>query len=173
MQAGGPGEKNSPWGKSKLQKMWLKSLIKHLYFFVFFPPGWGWAGAAAAPQKVAPQRALLPDIWPGGLHGRSGSGLHLCVSLLLYTSCKILLQFLQDRLVNRFTDVNVNLCVCVCAHRCQRRTCFTAGFFLKTPSMPPSVDARSWRKMSASTFLTIMRRSLCPCLTLEGVTPLI
>lgn len=57
--------------------------------------------------------------------------------------------------------------------RFQRRTCSTAGFFMKTPCMPRCVDVRSWRKMLASTWLTTMRRSLFPYLTLEAATPLI
>lgn len=55
-------------------------------------PGGGGAGPATEAQKVSPQWAVLPDIWPGCVHGRFGPGLHLCLPLLLHTSCKMWLN---------------------------------------------------------------------------------
>lgn len=144
-------------------------------------PGWGGAGSATATQKVSAQRPVLPDIWSGCVHGRSGPGLHLRLPLLLYTSCKTCFNStLYCMCLNtvfmffRFCVLMwmlICVCVFVCLCRSRRRTCSTAGCCMKTRCMPRCVGVRSWRKMSASTWPTTMRRSLCPCLTLEAATP--
>lgn len=46
----------------------------------------GAAGSSCQAQKAFSNWSLLPHLWPGDLHVRTGVGLYLRLSLLLYTS---------------------------------------------------------------------------------------